>query len=32
LEKVRFIQMQSVPSLFGPVYEVGHFVKGGSNG
>ncbi len=32
LEKVRVIQMQSVPSLFGPVYELGHFVKGGSNG
>jgi ubiquinone/menaquinone biosynthesis C-methylase UbiE len=27
LEKVRVVQMQSVPSLFGPVYEVGHFVK-----
>ncbi len=32
LEKVRVFQMQCVPSLFGPVYEVGHFVKGGSNG
>ena len=31
LEKVRVFQMQSIPSLFGPVYEVGHFVKGGSN-
>lgn len=26
-EKVRIIQMQGVPSLFGPVYEIGHFVK-----
>ncbi|HUU19332.1 MAG TPA: class I SAM-dependent methyltransferase [Sedimentisphaerales bacterium] len=32
LEKVRVFQMQSIPSLFGPVYEVGHFVKGASNG
>ncbi len=32
LEKVRVFQMQCLPSLFGPVYEVGHFVKGGSNG
>lgn len=32
LNKVRVFQMQCVPSLFGPVYEVGHFVKGGSNG
>ncbi len=30
LEKVRVVQMQSVPSLFGPVYQVGHFVKSGS--
>ena len=30
LDKVRVIQMQSSPSLFGPVYEVGHFAKGGS--
>jgi SAM-dependent methyltransferase len=28
LEKVRVIQMQSVPAIFGPVYEIGHFVKG----
>jgi len=28
LDKVRVVQMQSIPSLFGPVYEVGHFVKG----
>jgi ubiquinone/menaquinone biosynthesis C-methylase UbiE len=27
LEKVKIVRMQSVPSLFGPVYEVGHFVK-----
>ena len=27
LDKVKIIRMQSVPSLFGPVYEVGHFVK-----
>jgi ubiquinone/menaquinone biosynthesis C-methylase UbiE len=27
LDKVRVIQMQSVPPLFGAVYEVGHFVK-----
>lgn len=32
LDKVRVVQMQSVPSLFGPVYEVGHFVKTGSKG
>ena len=32
LNKVRVFQMQSIPSLFGPVYEVGHFVKGGSHG
>lgn len=30
LDKVRVVQMQSTPSLFGPVYEVGHFVKKGS--
>jgi ubiquinone/menaquinone biosynthesis C-methylase UbiE len=29
LDKVRVVQMQAVPSLFGPVYEVGHFVKNG---
>jgi SAM-dependent methyltransferase len=27
LDKVRIIRMQSTPSLFGAVYEVGHFVK-----
>jgi SAM-dependent methyltransferase len=27
LDKVRVIQMQSTPSLLGPVYEVGHFIK-----
>jgi len=27
LNKVRVIQMQSVPSFFGPVYEIGHFAK-----
>jgi len=32
LDKVRVIQMRSAPSLFGPVYEVGHFVKKCSNG
>ena len=32
LDKVRVFQMQSVHSLFGTVYEVGHFVKGGSDG
>lgn len=32
LNKVRVVQMQCVRSLFGPVYEVGHFVKGGSKG
>jgi len=32
LEKVRVFRMQCVPSLFGPVYEVGHFVKGGPDG
>lgn len=30
LRKVRVVQMQSVPSILGPVYEVGHFVKEGS--
>lgn len=30
LQKVQVVQMQPVPSLFGPVYEVGHFVKSGS--
>jgi SAM-dependent methyltransferase len=28
LEKVKVIQMRGIPSFFGPVYEVGHFVKG----
>ena len=32
LDKVRLVQMQSVPPLFGPVYDVGHFVKVGSKG
>jgi SAM-dependent methyltransferase len=32
LDKVRVIQMQSTASLFGPVYEVGHFVRTGSKG
>ena len=32
LDKVRLVQMQSVPALFGPVYEIGHFVKRGSKG
>ena len=32
LEKVRVFQMQIIPSLFGPVYEIGHFVKSGSEG
>ena len=27
LRKERVVQMQSVPSFFGPVYEIGHFVK-----
>lgn len=27
LEKVKIIQMKSTPSLFGYVYEVGHFIK-----
>jgi hypothetical protein len=30
LEKVRVVQMQGVPSMLGPVYEVGHFVKSAS--
>jgi SAM-dependent methyltransferase len=30
LEEVRIIRMKSVPSIFGPVYEVGHFIKSGS--
>ena len=32
LDKVRVVQMQSIPSLFGSVYEIGHFVKGRSKG
>ncbi len=28
LEKVKVIQMQGVTSVFGPVYEIGHFTKG----
>jgi len=32
LDHVRVIQMRSVASLFGPVYEVGHFVKRCSKG
>lgn len=28
LKQVRIIQMKSTPPVFGPVYEVGHFVKG----
>jgi ubiquinone/menaquinone biosynthesis C-methylase UbiE len=32
LDKVRVVQMQSIPYLFGSVYEVGHFVKGCSQG
>jgi len=32
LDKVRVVQMQSVPSLFGSVYEIGHFIKGRSQG
>ncbi|MHC4482740.1 MAG: class I SAM-dependent methyltransferase [Planctomycetota bacterium] len=32
LDKVRVVQMQSTFSLFGPVYEVGHFVKARSKG
>ncbi len=27
LKEVRVVRMQSVPSIFGPVYEVGHFIK-----
>ncbi|MCJ7778888.1 MAG: hypothetical protein MUP16_11325 [Sedimentisphaerales bacterium] len=27
LEKVRVSNMQGVPSLLGPVYEIGHFIK-----
>ena len=27
LQKVRVIQMRSKPPIFGPVYEVGHFIK-----
>ncbi len=27
LDQVRLIQMESMPPLFGPVYEVGHFIK-----
>jgi ubiquinone/menaquinone biosynthesis C-methylase UbiE len=30
LDKVRVVQMQGVPSMLGPVYEVGHFVKSAS--
>ena len=32
LEQVRIVRMQSVPAVFGPVYEVGHFIKSDSNG
>jgi len=32
LDEVRLVQMQSVPSFLGPVYEVGHFVKPGPKG
>jgi ubiquinone/menaquinone biosynthesis C-methylase UbiE len=32
LDKVRVVQMQSIPSLFGSVYEIGHFIKGRSQG
>lgn len=32
LDKVRVVRMQSVPALFGPVYEIGHFVRGCPNG
>lgn len=28
LGKVRIVKMKSVPSIFGAVYEVGHFIKG----
>ena len=27
MQKVRVVQMRSTPSVFGAVYEVGHFVK-----
>jgi hypothetical protein len=27
LQKVRIVQMRSIPPIFGAVYEVGHFVK-----
>ena len=27
MQKVRVIQMRSKPAIFGPVYEVGHFIK-----
>lgn len=27
-EKVRIVRMQTIPSIFGSVYEVGHFIKG----
>jgi len=27
LDKVRIVQMKSAPSIFGPVYEIGHFIK-----
>jgi len=30
LDKVRVVRMQSIPAIFGSVYEVGHFVKGHS--
>jgi len=29
LDKVRVVQMRSIPPLFGSIYEVGHFVKAG---
>lgn len=28
LDEMRVVQMQSVPSIFGPVYEIGHFIRG----
>jgi ubiquinone/menaquinone biosynthesis C-methylase UbiE len=31
LEKVRVVQMRSIPSFFGPVYEIGHFAKSEQN-
>lgn len=31
LDKVQIVQMHGVPAVLGPVYEVGHFVKGGSS-